>query len=92
MHHVAERSLLDLGIFVQMARPDRLKQGRFVQRVCEMTTDGDVPRVRELFARDRSFALRRVADPGRPLPPQGADPDRFRSRVDRAREKLGGAP
>ena len=91
MHHVAEQSLLDLGLLVQMARPDRLKQARFVQRVCEMGREGDTPRIRELFTRDRGFALRRVAEVGRPLPPEGADPDKFRSADGRALESLGGA-
>ena len=90
MHHIAEQSILDLGLMVQMARPDRLKQARYVQRVCEVVNEGGAPKVRELFIRDREFRLRNVAGAGWPLPPEGADPARFRLRVGQALERLGG--
>ena len=90
MHHISEQSLLDLGLLVQMSRPDRLKQARYVQRVCEMAHEGGAPRTRELFARDRGHVLRRLAEGGRPAPPEGADPDKFLAQVGRALESLEG--
>lgn len=90
MHHIAEQSILDLGLLVQMARPDRLKQTRFVQRVCEVVNEGGTPKLKELFLRDRESRLRNVAGEGWPLPPEGADPARFRLRVGRALERLQG--
>ena len=90
MHHVAEQSLLDLGLLVQMTRPDRLKQARYVRRVCEVAQEEGVMEIKELFARERDSELRRVADPGRPSPPDGGDPDKFRMRVRRAQESLDG--
>ena len=88
-HHVSEQSILDLGLMVQMARPDRLKQGRYVQRVCEVVNEGGVPKIKELFLRDRDFVLRDVAGPGWPLPPEGADRARFHRKVAEALGNLG---
>jgi pilus assembly protein CpaF len=88
MHHVSEQSLLDLGLMVQMARPDRLKQGRFVQRVCQVTQDRGAPKLRELYLRDREFRLRDVAGEGWPLPPDGMESGELRLRVRRARERI----
>ncbi len=88
MHHVAEQSLTDLGLMVQMARPDRLKQGRFVQRICQMTHDPLLPRLKELFVRDREFRLRNVAGAGWPFPPEGVEDDRFRRTVALATERI----
>ena len=88
LHHIAEQSLLDLGLLVQMARPDRLKQARHVKRICEVVQEGGAPKVKELFLRDREFRLRRVAGAGLPLPPEGVDLARFRQKVDLALERL----
>jgi len=88
MHHVAEQSLLDLGLMVQMARPDRLKQGRFVQRICQVTQETGAPRLRELFIRDRGFKLRRVSDPAWPQPPEGVESARLQEKVGRALERI----
>jgi type IV secretory pathway ATPase VirB11/archaellum biosynthesis ATPase len=88
MHHVSEQSLLDLGLMVQMARPDRLKQGRFVQRVCQVTQDRGAPKLKELFLRDREFELRDVAGEGWPLPPEGVEFRDLRLRVHHARERI----
>jgi len=90
MHHVPEESLLDLGIMVQMARPDRLKQGRFVQRVCQVTQERGGPRIKEIFARDRDFKLRNVAGQGWPVPPEGVDPERFGAKVALAAKRVEG--
>ncbi len=88
MHHVPEESLLDLGLMVQMARPDRLKQGRYVQRVCEVVQEMGVPKLKEIFIRDREFRLRNVAGVGWPTPPEGADPERFLGKVALAARRI----
>jgi type IV secretory pathway ATPase VirB11/archaellum biosynthesis ATPase len=89
MHHVPEESLLDLGLMVQMSRPDRLRQGRYVQRVCEVTQERGAPRLKELFIRDREYKLRNVAGEGSPAPPNGVSPDLLRDKVSSASAKLG---
>ncbi len=88
MHHVAEQSLLDLGILVQMARPDRLRQERYVHRVAEVTSDGGSPRVKEIFMRDRDHRLRDVAGPGWPRPPDGVLPETLGMRVAQASARI----
>jgi type IV secretory pathway ATPase VirB11/archaellum biosynthesis ATPase len=88
MHHVPEESLLDLGLMVQMTRPDRLNQERFVQRICQVTRDRGAPRLREIFVRDRERILRNVAGIGWPMPPEGVDAQRFARAVAEAAKKL----
>ncbi|MBI3841530.1 MAG: type II/IV secretion system ATPase subunit [Thaumarchaeota archaeon] len=88
VHHIAEESLLDLGLLVQMARPDRLGPGRFVQRISEVVAQSSSPRVRDLFLRDRGFNLRRVAETGYPAPPFGCAPDEFSRSIVRAASRL----
>ena len=88
LHHISEQSLLDLGLMVQMARPDRLKQGRFVQRICQVCQERGAPKLKELFMRDREFKLQEVGGEGWPLPPEGVDAVTFRNRVERARENV----
>jgi pilus assembly protein CpaF len=89
IHHIPEQSLLDLGILVQMARPDRLKQARYVQRICQVVREGGAPKVKELFLRDREFRLRNVAGPGWPLSPEGTDPAAFSLKTGQAVRRLG---
>jgi type IV secretory pathway ATPase VirB11/archaellum biosynthesis ATPase len=91
MHHIPEESLLDLGIMVQMARPDRLKQGRYVQRICEVTQERGSPRLKEIFIRDRDYSLRNVAGQGRPSPPEGVESERFLAKVSSASRKVKGS-
>lgn len=88
MHHVSQQSLLDLGLMVQMARPDRLMQGRFVQRICQVVQERSEPKLRDLYMRDRGYMLRDVAGEGWPLPPEGTEPDMLRLRVSGARERI----
>ena len=88
LHHISEQSLLDLGLFVQMARPDRLKQGRYVQRICQVTQDRGTPKLKELYLRDRDFKLRDVAGEGWPNPPEGTEGGVFGSRIERARRRI----
>ncbi len=89
MHHVPPESLLDLGLMVQMSRPDRLRQGRYVQRVCEVVQEMGAPKLKEIFIRDREFRLRNIAGAGWPAPPEGADPERFLRRVAQAAKRVG---
>ncbi len=88
LHHISEQSLLDLGLFVQMARPDRLKQERYVQRISAMTQDAGGPRIKELYMRDRASRLRNVAGPGWPMPPEGSDAGRLSGKVALAAQRL----
>jgi len=88
MHHIAEQSLLDLGLMVQMARPDRLKQRRLVQRICQVTQESGVPRLKELYVRDRDHRLRNVAGMAWPLPPEGVEADRLRRVADLAAQRI----
>lgn len=62
IHGVPRPGLLDLGVLVQMLRPDRLGPSRIVARVCQIVSDSGEPRVRELYARDREGNLRRIAE------------------------------
>lgn len=88
MHHIEEQNLMDLGILVQMARPERLNQGRFVQRICTVYRDQGSPRVKDLFMRDREFNLRNVAGPGWPLPPEGVDLRKLKSTLEEAATRM----
>jgi Tfp pilus assembly ATPase PilU len=91
MHHIPEESILDLGIMVQMARPDRLKQGRYVQRICEVAQERGAPRLKEIFIRDRDFNLRLIAGQGWPAPPEGVESERFLAKVSSASKKVKGS-
>jgi len=88
LHHISEQNILDLGLMVQMFRPDRLGQGRFVQRISQVTQEQGAPRLKEIYMRDRQFILRDVAGEGWPAPPEGVEPITFRSRVEGARAKI----
>ena len=88
MHHIAEQNLMDLGLMIQMTRPDRLKQGRFVQRICALVPEQGMPRVKELFLRDRESKLRNIAGPGWPLPPEGVDSMRLKGKIEVASRTL----
>ena len=88
VHHISELSLLDLGLLVQMSRPDRLKQGRFVQRICQVTQERGTPKLKELYLRDRDFKLRGVAGEGWPIAPEGVERGEFGLRIERARRRI----
>ncbi len=91
IHGIPEENLLDLGLMVQMARPERLGPERVVSRICGVAQDSGSPRFRELFCRDRSFSLVRVADWDRIALPAGTQADTFRRAVSEAEESLRGA-
>jgi type IV secretory pathway ATPase VirB11/archaellum biosynthesis ATPase len=90
MHHISEQSLLGLGLMVQMARPDRLNQRRYVQRICVLAEERGAPRIKELFLRDREFLLRNVAGSGWPTPPEGIAHEKLSDRIALASQKMGG--
>ena len=81
MHHVSEESLLDLGIMVQMSRPDRLRQERYVHRIAEVIQDGGSTRIKEIYMRDRDHRLRNVAGSGWPRPPDGVPAEKLGLKV-----------
>ncbi len=88
MHHVSEQSLLDLGVMIQMARPDRLRQERYVHRIVEVTQDGGSPRIKEIYMRDRDHRLRNVAGPGWPRPPDGVPAESLGVKVSLASDRI----
>ncbi|MDG6900884.1 MAG: type II/IV secretion system ATPase subunit [Nitrososphaerota archaeon] len=71
VHGIPKQSLLDLGILVQMSRPDRTKPLRIVSRICQIVSEGGEPRLRDLFLRDKVAELRRVVAWERLAPPVG---------------------
>jgi type II secretory ATPase GspE/PulE/Tfp pilus assembly ATPase PilB-like protein len=81
VHGIAKQNLLDLGVLVQMGRPDRLKPLRVCTRICEMVSEADEPRLRELYIRDRSSEFRRVVPWERVLPPQGRSREELLERL-----------
>lgn len=60
VHGIPEQSLLDLGLIVQMKRPDRLKPMRFVSRICEVASENGEARLRDVYVRDRESKLERI--------------------------------
>ena len=90
MHHISDQSLLDLGVLVQMARPDRLGQRRQVHRICAVVEEGGGHKMVDVFARDGENRLRRLAGPGWPALPHGVEPRRLDERVDAALRSIEG--
>jgi type IV secretory pathway ATPase VirB11/archaellum biosynthesis ATPase len=88
VHHVSEQSILELGLLVQMGRPDKLRQERYVQRICVVAQEGGLPRLRELFTRDREFKLRNLLGGGLPLSPEGVEGEKLRSKVSLALQRV----
>jgi len=88
MHHISEQSIMDLGLMVQMARPDRLRQERYVQRICMVAQEGGTPKLKELFTRDRGFNLRSVMGAGQPLPPEGVSVEKLMAKVSLALQRV----
>jgi type IV secretory pathway ATPase VirB11/archaellum biosynthesis ATPase len=84
VHSVATESLADLGVLVQMGRPDRLKPPRIVTRICQLIMDDGEPRIRDIYLRDRSGGLTRVMPWERLSPPPGRDAQSFSAALSRA--------
>ncbi|HEV2225593.1 MAG TPA: hypothetical protein VGR56_02165, partial [Nitrososphaerales archaeon] len=61
---------------------------RFVQRICAVVSEQGMPRVKELFLRDRESKLRNIAGPGWPLPPEGVDSMRLKGKIEVASRTL----
>jgi len=83
VHEIPKQSLLDLGILVQMSRPDRIKPLRITSRVCQVVSEGGDPRLRDLFLRDKTDELRRVVAWERLVPPTGRSSDELLGSMDR---------
>ncbi len=60
VHGIQKQSLLDLGLVIQMKRPDRLKPMRFVSRISEVVNESGEPRLRDIYVRDREQRLLRI--------------------------------
>jgi Flp pilus assembly CpaF family ATPase len=90
MHHIAQQSLFDLGTLVQMARPNKLGPGRYVQRVCLPYSDHGTPKMIDVFLRGTDFQLQRVTDMGSCAPPPGVSSADFLTTVARISRRLGG--
>jgi type IV secretory pathway ATPase VirB11/archaellum biosynthesis ATPase len=63
LHSIPEDSLLDLGLLVQMARPDRLRAQRFVQRIAQVVEEEGKAKVVDLFLRKDDLTLEKVGEP-----------------------------
>lgn len=83
VHGIPEQSLLDLGLIVQMKRPDRLKPTRFVSRICEVTSENGEARLRDVYLRDRETRLQRIL-PWERIELRGGEssPVEFRRRIE----------
>ena len=81
VHGVPRQSLLDLGVLVQMARPDRLKPFRAVSRICQILAESGEPRLRDIYDRDREFHLQRIAAWDRVAQPEGKTHEELLGRI-----------
>jgi len=81
VHAIPKQSLLDLGLLVQMTRPDRLKPFRAVSRICEVMGENAEPRLRDIYDRDRTFLLQRIASWDRVGSPEGRTREELARRV-----------
>jgi type IV secretory pathway ATPase VirB11/archaellum biosynthesis ATPase len=90
VHGIPKQGLLDLGVLVQMGRPERLLPQRLVARVCTVVHDAGDARVRDVFVRDRNSDLQRVAGWERVQPPPGKASDRLAVRAEEIRLRLAG--
>jgi len=60
VYGIEKNSLLDLGLIIQMKRPDRIQSTRLVTRVCEVVGEDGEPRIRDIYLRDRELRLQRI--------------------------------
>jgi type IV secretory pathway ATPase VirB11/archaellum biosynthesis ATPase len=80
IHRIPKESIQELGVLVQMKRPDRLKPSRTVSRICQVV-GGEPPVIRELFARSRDDTLVMVAEWSRVAAPVGSGVEELRRRA-----------
>ena len=85
VHEIPKQSLLELGIIVQMSRPDRVKPLRIVSRICQVVSEGGEPRLQDVYLRDESEGLKRVAAWERLSPPQGRSLEELLLTLDRVK-------
>ena len=88
VHHIPKESLLDLGVLVQMTRPQRLRPERFVQRVCQVVEQDGEPVLMDLSVRDDSFRLIPGKDVARLSPPRGVTPTVMASKMEEVRARI----
>jgi type IV secretory pathway ATPase VirB11/archaellum biosynthesis ATPase len=81
VHGVPKQNILDLGLLVQMTRPDRLKPFRAVSRICEILGETGEPRLRDVYDRDRDFLLQRITTWERISPPEGRKQEELSKRI-----------
>ena len=91
VHEIPKQSLLDLGVLVQMFRPDRIKPLRIVSRICQVVSEGGEPRLRDLYIRDKTASLTRVAPWERLVPPVGRSLEELIESVNREASAIGGS-
>jgi type IV secretory pathway ATPase VirB11/archaellum biosynthesis ATPase len=60
LHNVSKANLLDLGVLVQMTRPERLGPRRYAQSISMVFEEGGEPRIRETYVRAQGGVLHRV--------------------------------
>lgn len=89
VHEIPKQSLLDLGVLVQMCRPDRMKPKRIVFRICQVVSESGEPRLRDLFLRDGAADLKQVAPWENFAPPAGRSREDLMEVVAREHSMLG---
>lgn len=87
VHGIPMESILDLGVIVQMVRPNRLSQKRFVSRICQVVNESGEPRLREIFIRDKNNNMIRILPWERVSTAEGGIGE-FSSRVERKVSEL----
>jgi type IV secretory pathway ATPase VirB11/archaellum biosynthesis ATPase len=60
IHEIPSENLLDLGIIVQMVRPNKLESARFVLRICRVVERQGTATLEDVFTRDGTFKLCRT--------------------------------
>ncbi|HYC27051.1 MAG TPA: ATPase, T2SS/T4P/T4SS family [Nitrososphaerales archaeon] len=87
MHHIGMQSLVDLGLLVQMSRPNKLLPKRVVQRVCVVVEVDGSAASKEVFGRSEGPLLARAGHQG-VLPPTAPGGGSFARIVESARQRL----
>lgn len=79
LHGISETALQDLGLLVQMSRPDRLKPTRLVSRISQVSLQDGEPLLVDIFQISGGKLTRNVA--AKIVPPPGKTLEEFYSRV-----------